>query len=104
MMDEIERGYRDKLEDELRNGEQAAQLLRHPLFVSAFETLEQEIVDQWKQSTSLNADAREKLHTMLWLLNKVKAHVMAHVETGKLAEATLKQKVARAVGRNSMPL
>lgn len=104
MMDEIERGYRDKLEDELRRGEDAAALLRHPLFVSAFETLEQEIVDQWKQSTSLNADAREKLHTMLFLLGKVRTHIQAHVETGQLAQATLKQKVARAVGRNSMPL
>jgi len=104
MMDEIERGYRDKLEDELRNGEQASQLIKHPLFVSAFETLEQEIVDQWKQSTSLNADVREKLHTMLFLLGKVRTHLISHVETGKLAEATLKQKVARAAGRNSMPL
>lgn len=103
-MDEIERGYRDKLEDEIRNGQEAANLLRHPLFVSAFETLENEIVDQWKQSTSLNADAREKLHTMLYLTGRVKAHVMAHVETGKLAEATLKEKVARLAGRNSMRL
>jgi len=103
MMDEIERGYRDKLEDELRKGEDAALLLRHPLFVSAFETLEQEIVDQWKQSTSLNADAREKLHTMLFLLGKVRTHIQTHVETGQLAQATLKQKLARAVGRNSTP-
>jgi len=104
MMDEIERGYRDKLEDELRQGEQAAQLLRHPLFVSAFETLEQEIVDKWKQSTSLSVDAREKLHIMLFLLGKVRTHIQAHVETGQLAQATLKQKMARVVGRNSMPL
>lgn len=103
-MDEIERGYRDKLEDEIRNGQEAANLLRHPLFVSAFETLENEIVEQWKQSTSLNADAREKLHTMLYLTSRVKAHVMAHVETGKLAEATLREKVARLAGRNSMRL
>lgn len=102
-MDDIERGYRDKLEDELRRGEDAAQLLRHPLFVSAFETLEQEIVDQWKQSTSLSADGREKLHTMLFLLGKIKTHVETHVETGKLAQATLKDRLARAAGRRSMP-
>ena len=99
-MDEVERGYRDKLEDELRQGEAAAQLLRHPLFVSAFETLEQEIVDQWKQSTSLSADVREKLHMMLYLLGRVRMHVEKHVETGKLAEATLKQKLARMAGKS----
>lgn len=103
-MDEIERGYRDKLEDELRRGQEASSLLRHPLFVSAFETLEQEIVDQWKQSNSLSADAREKLHTMLFLLGRVRRQVETHVETGKLAEATLKEKVARLAGRNSTPL
>lgn len=100
MMDEIERGYRDKLEDELRNGEQAAQLLRHPLFVSAFETLEQEIVDQWKQSNTVNPDAREKLHTMLYLTSRIRQHIVTHVETGKLAERTLKEKVARLAGRS----
>jgi hypothetical protein len=102
-MDEIERGYRDKLEDELRRGEDAAQLLRHPLFVSAFETLEQEIVDQWKQSTSLNADAREKLHTMLFLLGKIRTQIQTHVETGKLAQATFKERVARTLGKRSTP-
>lgn len=103
MMDEIERGYRDQLEDEIRRGQEGQQLLRHPLFVAAFETLEQEIVDQWKQSTSLSADGREKLHTMLYLLNRVRMHVETHVETGKLAEATLKQKLARMVGKSSTP-
>lgn len=103
-MDEIERGYRDKLEDELRRGEEAAQLLRHPLFVSAFETLEQEIVDQWKQSNTVNPEGREKLHTMLYLLHRVQNHIMTHVETGKMADRTLKEKLARLAGRNSTPL
>lgn len=104
MMDEIERGYRDKLEDELRRGEDAIQLLRHPLFVSAFETLEQEIVDQWKQSNAVNPEGREKLHTMLYLLKRVQTNIVAHVETGKMAERTLKDKLDRLAGRNSMPL
>lgn len=99
-MDEIERGYRDKLEDEMRRGEDAAQLLRHPLFVSAFDTLEQEIVDQWKQSNTVNPEGREKLHTMLYLTQRIRQHIETHVETGKLAQATFKERLARAVGRN----
>jgi hypothetical protein len=93
----------DKTEMEIKRGQDAAQLLAHPLLVGAFETIETEIVSKWQNSPARDAEGREKLWMMLHLLRRVKLHLESHVETGKVAQATLAQKAAQAIGMNSTP-
>lgn len=93
----------DKAELEIKRGHDATQLLAHPLLVDAFGAIESEILDKWQNSPARDAEGREKLWTMLHLLRRVKVHLESHVETGKVAQATLAQKAAHAAGLNSTP-
>lgn len=85
-------------EQENQRGQQAERLLADPLLVEAFETIEQEITQQWITSPARDADGREKLWMMQQMLYRVKGHLDSVVESGKLARATLAQRMR---GRNT---
>lgn len=96
------------MSDELdaRRGEQARQLLEHPLLVEAFDLIEQEYTEQWKSSPARDQDAREKLWLSLKLLHRLRGQLETVVETGKVAQATLAQRAleaAREIGRKFSP-
>ncbi len=91
----------DKLEDEINRGQKAAQILAEPLVKEAFDVLKQECYDQWAKSPARDAEGREKLWLMLKSAERVEAHLRSLLETGKLAEATLRQKAARLTGKPS---
>lgn len=73
-------------DEEIRRGNQAKQLLEHPLLIEAFSLIESEIIDAWKTSPQRDAEGREKLHLTLCLLEKLKAQIAEVVTTGKIAE------------------
>ena len=85
-------------EEEFQRAEEAARLLAHPLLAEAFEVIEKEVIERWTQSPSADQAGREKLWLSLKLLHRVKLHLETMVQSGKLAEATLKQRALRAVG------
>lgn len=89
-----------KLEEELQRGQMAEYLLSHPLFVESFDLIEKEVMEEWKNSPSRDADGREKLWTMMKLLQRLKANIQTVAETGKLAEMSLMQKAKQAAGMN----
>lgn len=92
----------DKLEDEIQRGEHAQRLLREPLLIGAFELLEKEYIEQWQNSPARDVEGREKLFLMQKVLQVVQGHLTQAVETGKLAQATLTQRLAqqaRELGR-----
>ena len=91
----------DKLENEINRGQKAAQILSEPLVKEAFATLKQECYDQWQKSPARDAEGREKLWLMLKSAERVEQHLRSVMETGKLADATLRQKLARATGKAS---
>jgi hypothetical protein len=91
----------DQLEADTHRAHKAAQILGEPLVVEAFTVLRQEIYDRWQSSPARDADGREKLFLMLKAADRVHAHLASVIETGKLAQATLKQKMAQAAGLNS---
>lgn len=80
--------------DAIRDGQEAARLLEHPLLVQAFELIEQDITEQWKNSPVRDVDGREKLHLMERLLQRIKAQLRSVVENGQVVEATLQQSKA----------
>lgn len=92
----------DALEAEIQRGQKAAQLLAEPLIAEAFSVFAKEVQDRWAQSPARDAEGREKLYLMLKASERVEAHLRSLIDSGKMAEATLKQRLAQATGRASV--
>lgn len=78
-------------EQDIARGERARLLLAEPLFIEAFETLEQELTDAWANSPARDADGRETLWLSLKLTRQIRQHVISVMETGKMAEMQLER-------------
>lgn len=76
-------------DQESRRGEQAKRLLDDPLLQEAFATVETGLRDAWSATSDEAAAERERLWLMLKLLGRVRAHVTAVLETGRLADGQL---------------
>jgi hypothetical protein len=80
----------DKRHDALTRAAQARDLLSHELLTEAFATLEASYSDAWRTSTVDQVDAREKLFLAINIVGKVRDHLSAVLNNGKLAQAELK--------------
>jgi predicted SnoaL-like aldol condensation-catalyzing enzyme len=80
------------LEQNLYNGSRAREVLDNEQFQEAFEAIEKELIDAWKQSPQRDQEGRERIHQYLSLLQKVKSHLVSTMETGKLAELEVRHK------------
>lgn len=76
-------------EQESRRGEQARRLLDDPLLQEAFATVGNALRNAWAATADDATAERERLWLMLRLLERVRAHLTAVLETGKLAAAQL---------------
>ncbi len=85
-------------EHRLHRGVRAREVLENEEFVSAFEAIEQDLTESWKNtpSTSGAQDARERIHLALTMLHKVRAAITLTMETGKLAAENLKHQKTMA--------
>lgn len=79
-------------EERIYNGDRAREVLENEAFRAAFEAIEQDITDQWKNSPARAEADREKLWTYLQLLNKLKGNLQSTMETGKLAQLEMAHK------------
>ncbi|MES2958465.1 MAG: hypothetical protein V4792_09765 [Pseudomonadota bacterium] len=93
----------DKLERAAVNGEEARQLLGHPMLAQAFVDTRAGILEAWAalpdsgrpglldrlQGKSTTAD---DLHRLLKMLDRVKRCLEIHVETGRLAQKEIEGK------------
>ena len=77
------------LEQRLFQGDQARLVLENEAFGAAFDAIEAEVTEQWKNSPARDADGRERLWSYLMMLRKVKAQLTTTLETGKLAQMEL---------------
>ena len=80
------------LETEARRGQEAAQLLEHPLLREAFDTQRERIQREWQESPARDTEGRERLWLMLKLLGAVEGHLKTVMETGKLATLEIERK------------
>lgn len=85
----------DDLEDrkryqEIERADRAKAVLENPLFTSAFEDLEKEILTGLENTH--DEALVKKLHLMFVLNRKLKNILAAHIETGKLAALQLEEK------------
>ena len=81
-----------KLRGEAERKAKAEALLRDPLIIEAFETLEKEFVTAWKQSAIADQAARENIYQLLQALDALKGHFQKVLEDGRLAEERLKHR------------
>jgi hypothetical protein len=64
-------------------------VLENEAFIRAFETIEQEYIEAWKNSPQGTSEGRESLWTTVKLLHKLKATLEAAMTDGKLARIEL---------------
>lgn len=79
------------LDQRTREGDEARQVLDNPAFARAFNAIEQEHIEAWKNSPARDAQGRETLWTTVKLLHKLKATLEASMMDGKLARIELER-------------
>ena len=71
--------------------EQARVLINDPLLTEAFETLERQYVEAWKQTDALNVAGKEKLHLAVNIIGKVRQHLTRVINDGALARKQIEE-------------
>ena len=72
--------------DQETRARQANDLLNNELLVEAFDTLRQELLERWENSSSNESEARESIWLGLQLLERVRRHLESIVTTGEMAQ------------------
>jgi hypothetical protein len=86
-----------KLRDKQARAEKAASLLRHELFVEAFDYLDTQFIEAWKSSEVADNETRERIYNLSQALNALRGYFQSVVEDGKLAEAQLEDLQRRTI-------
>jgi hypothetical protein len=87
------------LERRVYDGDKARQVLENEAFAQAFEDIEREYIDAWKNSPARDEEGREKLFITVKLLHKLRVVLEATLDDGRLAYAEMehnKTKLQRA--------
>lgn len=77
------------LQREVNRAQKATHLLENDLLKEAFKTLEQNYIDFWRQTKPEDQLAREKAFIAINIVGKVRDHMHAVIQNGKLAQAEL---------------
>ena len=78
-----------KLAEQQARGSQAENILKNPLVVAAFEAIQGEIEDGWKNTTAEEDEQRQNAYLMWRLFGKFKTHFESHIRTGEFATKEL---------------
>lgn len=70
---------------------EAQALLDNALFNDALATLEAEYIKAWKATLLRDTDGRERVWQAVQIVGKIKDHIVAVLNDGKLAAAQLKE-------------
>jgi hypothetical protein len=74
---------------DIARGERARAILDDPLVAEAFSVLERECIDEWRRAPARDMEGRERLWTMLRLVEKLRAHFTSLIEAGRLADSRI---------------
>ena len=83
-------------EEQLARAANARSLLENPLLAEAFQTIKDEVIEQWQKAPAHDVQGREKLWLTLKLLDKLQGTLRQTVEQGKVAQQTLLQRAKTA--------
>jgi type II secretory pathway component PulF len=81
-------------EEEISRANEARMILSNTLFKEAVEAVQEALLSGIKRSPLKEADLREKLCQQMIALDAVVGQLQTHMETGKLAEETIKRRGA----------
>jgi len=81
----------DALSQAAAKAVRAQNLLDNELLAEAFKGLEDAYIAKWRSTTIDDVSAREKLFLAINVVGKVRDHLTAIVQNGKLAQAELKE-------------
>lgn len=84
-------------EEELQRAARAESILGDDLFKEAFSEIEIALLTGIRQTAFKDAELREKLCQQYTLLHSLIGQFRTYMETGKLAEATLKQRAMEGI-------
>jgi len=87
-------------EDEVRRGQEAAELLRNPMLKGAFDGVESQLVAQMRASGFKDSETHHRLVIALQMLAAIKRSIEQTVENGQIAKLELEQrgKLSRLFG------
>ena len=83
-------------EEEIHRANRAAQILDDSMFKEAVKEIESALLMGIRQSAFKDAEVREKLCQQYVLLHSLIGQFRTHMETGQLAQATLRQRAIEA--------
>jgi len=72
-------------QQEINRGQQATELLNHPLMQEAISTLRSQYQAAWEASPARDKEGREELWKLLKTLGAVEGHLKQVIETGRMA-------------------
>jgi hypothetical protein len=79
------------LEQRVQEGDLARQVLDNEVFARAFDTIEQEHIEAWKNSPARDREGRESLWTTVKLLHKLRGTLEAAMTDGQLARIEMER-------------
>lgn len=77
------------LEQRAHDGDQARAVLENVVFARAFNDIEQEHIEAWKNAPARDVEGRESLWKTVKLLHKLKGTLEAAMTDGKLARVEM---------------
>lgn len=75
--------------DDVMRGEQAKAILDNELFIEAWNTVEEGIIQRWKDCGVKDIDSQHELKLMLLVLSEVRRYIQFTAETGQMAKIQL---------------
>lgn len=81
-----------KRRQEVSRGQQAKELLEHPLVVAFLADAEARYTKRWRDSRRDDVEGREEAFKYLDVLQCFRDEMKRHITTGKMAEKTLAEK------------
>ncbi len=80
-----------KLTQELDRGARAKEILENELYREAWTSVEQALIQKWRDCPVRDKEGQHELKLMLKLLDDAKAHLERVMASGKLAESRLQE-------------
>ena len=84
-----------RIREEIDKGGNADILLKNPVFIETFETLEREFLDAWKTSGLKDTEERERLYYLFQSLQALKVRIENFSANGRMAKSQLDQLVGK---------
>lgn len=74
------------IDEEIRRGNMAKNVLENEVYLEAFESVRQAIISAWESAPIRDREGHHELRLMLKSLKDIEGHLKMVMETGKMAQ------------------